>query len=71
MGADQLGVCPSSKDQAEGVEGMEREWYSGGQEFWWVMGPESTRFQALALNWGAGGGKHFLPTALSAASPLG
>ena len=23
MGADEIGVCPSSKDQAEGVEGME------------------------------------------------
>jgi hypothetical protein len=25
MGVDQLGVCPSSKDQAEGVGGMEVE----------------------------------------------
>jgi hypothetical protein len=30
MGADQLGFFPSRKDQAEGVEKIEEEWYSGG-----------------------------------------
>jgi hypothetical protein len=42
MGTDQLRMCPSSKDQAEGVmEGTEGEWYLEGRRFWWVMGPES------------------------------
>jgi hypothetical protein len=41
--------------------------------FWWVMGPESTRLPAATLGLGSGvaEGEVFLPTALSAAGPLG
>ena len=35
---DELGDCPSSKDQAEGVGGMEGKGVVLGRaEFWWVM----------------------------------
>lgn len=67
MGADRLGVCPSSKDQAERVQGTEGEWYLRGQRFWRVMGPESIRLLAAALGQGAGG---FLPSALCAVGPV-
>ena len=43
MEADQLGVCPSSKDMTEGVEIL------GGWGFCWVMGPETTMLPAAAL----------------------
>ena len=53
--ADQLRVCLSRKDWEEGEEGMEGEWYSGGQWFWWVMVPKSTGFPAAAVGlWGRG-----------------
>jgi hypothetical protein len=42
MGADQLGVCPSIKDQGEEIEETEGECYSGGHGFCWVMGLKST-----------------------------
>ena len=42
MGTDQLGVCPSSKNQAEGLEGTEGEWYLRGCVFWWVMALSSS-----------------------------
>ena len=67
MGADQLGFFPSRKDWEERLEGREVEWCLGGQGFWWVMGPESTRLPVIALEIGGG----FLLTALSAADPLG
>ena len=70
MGTDQLGVCPSSKNQVEGLKGMKGSWYSGGQGFWWGMGPKSTRLPAVAPELGRGG-RLFLPTAVSAAYPLG
>jgi hypothetical protein len=43
-------MCPSSKDKAEGVEGTEgRGVVFRRAGFWWVMGPESTRLPAAAL----------------------
>jgi hypothetical protein len=33
QGADKLGVCPNSKDLEEGVEGIEVNWFLGGQGF--------------------------------------
>ena len=56
MRADQLGICPSRKDQAEGVEGAVGKWYLGGWEFWWVMDPETNRLPAAAPRLGHGGG---------------
>jgi hypothetical protein len=52
MGADQLGVWPIREDWAEGVVGTEGEWYSEGQGFCWVMGPESIRLPVAALGLG-------------------
>ena len=70
MGTDQLRMCPSSKDQAEGVmEGTEGEGYSGGQGFWWEMVPKSTTLPVAAL--GLGGRAGSLPNALSVANLLG
>ena len=69
MGADQLWVYSSSKDQAEGVEGM------GGRGvvfkragFWWEMGPKSTTLPVAAL--GLGGRAGSLPNAMSVTGPL-
>ena len=73
-GADKLGVCPSSKDQSEGVRRVEeREVIFGRVGLWLVMGPKSTRLPAAApgLRLGGGRGQGFLPTALSALCPLG
>jgi hypothetical protein len=68
MEADQLGVCPSSKDQAEGVGGMEGRGVIFGR-----VGDGSRVYQAPKSKvWDLGvfeGG--FLPTALSAVGPLG
>ena len=64
-GIDQRAVCPSKKYRAKGMEGKEREWYLGGQGFWWVVGLETTRLPAAAPGLGRG----VLATALSAAGP--
>jgi hypothetical protein len=69
MGADQLEVC-RSKDQAEGVGGMEGH----GVVFrraGILMGDESTRLPAAAQGLGRGVHVVFLPIALSAVDPLG
>jgi hypothetical protein len=61
MGADQLGVCPSSKDQAKWVEGMEgRGVVFRRAGFWWVMAPKSTRLPTATLGLGVGGLRGFL-----------
>ena len=70
-GADQRGVCPSSKDQlgrVGGIEGRKVVFVRVG--FWWVMGPKSTRLPAAAQGLWEGIGV-FFPTALSAVDPLG
>jgi hypothetical protein len=69
MGADQLGVCPSSKDQSRVVEDLGVLFRR--VVFWWVMGSEFTRLssaaQGLRVRWEG----CFLPTPLSAAGSLG
>ena len=56
-GADQLGVCSSSKDQAEGVEGVEgRGVVFGRVEVLVVRGPEYPMLPAATLGLGGMGG---------------
>ena len=47
MISDQLGVCLSSKDWAEWVEGTEEEWSLGGQGFGggWIHNSPSSQEQ--------------------------
>jgi hypothetical protein len=70
-GTDQLGVCPSSKDQAEGVGGMEAKGVVFGRAGVLVgdgvLSPPGSQ-QQHQLRAGKG---VFLPTALSAVGPLG
>ena len=61
IGADQLWVFRSSKDQAEGIRGMEgRRVVFKRAGFWWVMGSESTRLPAAAPGLGLGDGSYEL-----------
>ena len=69
MGADQLGVWPIREDWAEGVVGTEGEWYSEGQGFCWVMGPESIRLPEAALGFGAGEGVVLTNCSVCSGSP--
>jgi hypothetical protein len=71
MGADQLGVCPSSNNQSEGVEGREGRGMIFRRAGVWVGDGSGVHQAPSSSSRTQGGGGGFLPTALSAAGSLG